>query len=115
MENNKRICETDVTSNYEGMTFNFMEGNQLEIFDAREDITLPGVWYLDEVYTWDADDQENKKSFELYTYVYNPADTSQSRTMTWKDLRVSNNRLFGRESRYSDDGKSHKYTYKLKR
>lgn len=115
MENNKKICETDITASYEGMTFNFMEDNQLEIYDARENKTFPGVWYLDEIYSWDEDDQENDKTFELYTYVYNPDDTTQTRIMTWKDLRVSSTRLFGRENRFSDDGKSHKYTYKLRR
>lgn len=113
MENNDKFFETDITASHEGMTFDFKNGNLLEIYDAREDKTFPGVWYLDEIWTWDDDDQEDKKSFELYTYVYNPDDTTQYREMTWRDLKLNNNRLFGRTNRYADDGIYHKYTYKL--
>jgi len=113
LENNKKLCATDVTEQYKGMVFNFQAGNYLTIYDPSEDATYPGVWYLDEIYTWDEEDQEEEKSFELYTYVYNPEDTSQYRTMTWTDLRVNNNRLFGKYKKYSS-GKTHKYSFKLK-
>lgn len=114
LENNGKLCETDVTEQYAGMVFNFEESNYLTIYDAAEDKTYPGVWYLDEIYTWDEQDQENDKSFELYTYVYNPEDTTQYRTMTFVDLRVNNNRLFGRYKKYNA-GKTRKYSFKFKR
>ena len=114
-ENNDRLFESDVTGTYEGITFNFKPNNELSIFDPKIDIEYIGVWYLDENYTWDEDKQKEEKSYSLYTYAYNPNDTTQVRTMTWTDLRVNNRTLFGREKRYMPNNKTLKYTYKLKK
>ena len=115
LEDNDKLFETNVTAQFEGMKFNFQADNVLSIYDAQQDMTYPGVWYLDEIYTWDENDQEEDKSYSLYTYVYNPADTSESRTMTWNELKVNKSRLIGTEKAISDDGKRHKYTFRLKK
>ncbi|NRA11873.1 MAG: hypothetical protein HRT57_07960 [Crocinitomicaceae bacterium] len=114
LEDNGKLFETDITGQYEKMKFNFDANNELSIVNQQKNETYPGVWYLDEIWTWDEEDQEEKKTYSLYMSVYNPSDTTQISIMTWTDLRVSSGRLVGKDSRLVDDG-MHKYTYRLKR
>lgn len=115
LRDNDKLFNSDVTGRYEGMRFNFKANNVLAIFDPKTNTEYPGVWYLDENYTWNEKEQKDEKSYSLYSYVYNEADTSEYREMTWKKLRVNNSRLYGVESRFCDDGKTHSFSYRLKK
>lgn len=114
LEDNGKLFETDITGQYDKVRFNFGENNEFSIIDQVKNETYPGAWYLDEIWTWDEGDQEDKKTYSLYMSVYNPSDTSQFTSMTWTDLKVTNGRLVGKHERLVDDG-MHKYTYRLKR
>ena len=113
-EDNGKLFETDITGQYEEMKFNFDAYNEFSIVNQQKNEKYYGVWYLDEIWTWDEGDQEEKKTYSLYMDFYNPSDTMQTSTMTWTDIRVSSGKLFGKYKRVVDDGK-HKYTFKLKR
>lgn len=115
LKDNNKLFSTDLTDVYEGMKFNFKASNEFTLYDPRTDEEYPGVWYLDENYSWNEEDQKDERSYSLYTYIYNPSDTSEYRESTWKKLRVNNSRLFGIESRYCDDGQTHKFSYRLKK
>ncbi|MFT6984197.1 MAG: hypothetical protein ACJAUD_002977 [Crocinitomicaceae bacterium] len=114
LEDNGKLFETDITSQYDQVQFNFAANNEFSILDQLKNETYPGVWYLDEIWTWDEGDQEEKKTYSLYMNIYNPADTSLFASMTWTDLKISSGKLIAKHKRLVDDG-MHKYTYRLKR
>ena len=112
---NKRLFSSNITDLYKDFTFEFRADNTLEVFNATENRLLSGAWYLEEVWSWDADDQENESSFNIYSIVYDPDDSSIYREMYWKDLRVNNNSMSINESRLADDGETHNYSFEFRR
>lgn len=114
LEDNGKLFETDITGQYDKMQFNFAANNEFSIINPLKSETYSGAWYLDEIWTWDEGDQEDKKTYSLYMSVSNPSDTSLFTSMTWTDLKVTSGRLIGKHKRLVDAG-THKYTYRLKR
>ena len=115
LTNNRKVFNDNVTEIYEDFIFDFESDGQMTLMNPRENITYPGIWYVDEIYTWDAEDQEQDISYILHMHVIDPVDPELYRIMRWKDLKISNGRLIGKESIDTDDGKRHKYRYELKK
>lgn len=86
----------DVTPQYSGYTLEFAFDGYCEITDLNSDANLTGWWYLDEIITWDQDDQEEDVEYILRAEV---SDTSLNITRNFaiKDLKVNNSRLKGKE------------------
>ena len=112
---NGKLFRSDISDKYVGTTFDFKYDNTLEMFDPSKGITYFGSWFLDEVQTWDEDDQDYESSYRLYTMIYLSAELGDVREMRWNDVVVSNNRLEGIETTIADDGKNHKFRIELKK
>ena len=115
LKDNKRLFSTDITETYKGFTFDFKYDNTLVVHNPKEDKMLYGTWYLDENWVWDEDENEYDVEYQISSVVYDLSDTTQYRHMIWKDLKVNNSKLNAIENRMSDDGKRHKYSFKLRR
>jgi len=112
---NRRLFSSNITDIYKDFTFEYKPDNTLEVFNARENKLLQGIWYLDEIWSWDEENQQNESSYKIYSLVSDPTDSSAYREMYWSDLRVNNRTMHITESRLSDDGQTHKYSYELRR
>ena len=112
---NRRLFSSNITDIYKDFTFEYKADNTLEVFNARENKLLQGIWYLDEIWSWDEENQQNESSYKIYSLVSDPTDSSAYREMYWSDLRVNNRTMHITESRLSDDAQTHKYSYELRR
>ena len=50
---NRRLFSSNITDIYKDFTFEYKADNTLEVFNARENKLLQGIWYLDEIWSWD--------------------------------------------------------------
>lgn len=99
----------DVSNKFRYYKYMFTADFYVTFVNTKTQETYEGYYYINEIVTWDEENQENDIEKQLVMSFYDPIST-ETKTLTWKNLQISNSKFKAKERR--NDGT---YSYFLEK